>query len=246
MYHFFVARDQIKGREAVILGSDVNHISNVLRMKPGDEFHILDGDGMEYHCRITSVFKDEIRTEILEEMPVKSELPSRIFLFQGFPKGDKLEQIIQKSIELGVSGIIPVMTERSIVRLDEKKAEKRLERYNAIAEAAAKQSRRGVIPVVQKTMGWKEALSYAEEISDRILIPYELAENMSVTREVMGSIQKGETISVFIGPEGGFSPEEMKQAVDIGVSSITLGKRILRTETAGPAVLAMLNYLLEE
>ena len=243
MYHFFVPIEQIGERTVCITGSDVKHISDVLRMRQGEEIMVLDGKGTQYHCRL-SAFGDTVEAEILDQSPVESELPVRITLFQGFPKQDKLEQIIQKSVELGVYRIVPVMTERTIVKLDAKKAAKRVVRYQEIALSAAKQAGRGIVPEVSDIVTFKQALEEARDL-DTILIPYELAENMSATREILGQIKAGSSVGIFIGPEGGFAVSEVERAREAGASPITLGKRILRTETAGPAILAMLNLLLE-
>lgn len=243
MYHFFVPIEQITDSMVLITGGDVNHIANVLRMRVGEEIAVLDGVGTEYICRLAS-FSGDIRADILEKHPVESELPVKITLYQGLPKSDKLEQIIQKSVELGVYEIVPVTTERTIVKLDEKKAGKRTARYQEIALSAAKQSGRGVIPQVSAPITFKQALKEAAD-KDVVLIPYELAENMEATRTILNGIRPGQSVAVFIGPEGGFAVSEVERAREIGAQAITLGKRILRTETAGPAVLAMLNLVLE-
>ena len=244
MYHFFVPGEQIKDNKAVITGPDFNHIANVLRMKTGEQIEILDGCGHKYSGEIAEFKKNEIIVDLLGNFEVDSELPVKIVLFQGFPKSDKMEQIIQKCVELGVHEIVPVMTSRTIVKLDEKKSDKKIERFNAISLSAAKQSGRGIIPEVTNVMSFREALEYAKKL-DKLIIPYEDAEEMSRTRDVFNSIKDG-SIGVFIGPEGGFSEEEVLAARDIRAVPVTLGKRILRTETAGMAVIAMLGYVLEK
>ena len=156
-----------------------------------------------------------------------------------------MELIVQKCVELGVYEIVPVFMKRTIVKLDEKKAENRVKRLNGIAEAAAKQSKRAIIPRVNRIMSFREAIDYAEDL-DILLVPYELAEDMEHTRQILGSIEKGKSVAVFIGPEGGIDESEIDALNSIGANVITLGKRILRTETAGLAVLSWLTYLLEE
>ena len=187
---------------------------------------------------------EEVCAVIKEEQSVDTELPSKIYLFQGLPKSDKMEFIVQKAVELGVFGIVPVATKRAVVKLDDKKAAKKVERWNSIAEGGAKQSGRNVIPEVTKVMSFKEAIAFAKEL-DVILIPYELAEGMQETKQIIEDIRPGQSIGIFIGPEGGFETEEVEYAISQGAKAITLGKRILRTETAGLTTLSILMYHLE-
>ncbi|MBD5527101.1 MAG: 16S rRNA (uracil(1498)-N(3))-methyltransferase [Lachnospiraceae bacterium] len=245
MYQFFVESEQIQGKEILIRGGDVNHIKNVLRMRVGQELAVSNGvDGREYRCGIVALEEDVIRCELRFVKEDGAELPSRIYLFQGLPKADKMELIVQKAVELGAYQVIPVATHRSVVRLDEKKAAAKVSRWQAIAQAAAKQSKRGVIPQVQQVMDWKQALEYVRDIPVK-LIPYELAEDMDKTRELIEGLEPGRDIAVFIGPEGGFEEEEIETAMAAGATPITLGRRILRTETAGMTVLSWLIYRLE-
>lgn len=245
MYQFFVAPEQINGKDIRITGSDVNHIKNVLRMKIGEEIAVSNGvDGKEYRCEISAVGEEEICCTLRFIKEEGLELPSKIYLFQGLPKADKMELIIQKAVELGVYEIIPVAMRRSVMKLDEKKAKSKLSRWQSISEAAAKQSRRKVIPAVKEVMTFKEAVSYAEQI-DVKLLPYELAEGMQHTKELIDGLKPGQSVAVFIGPEGGFDEDEIKTASESGLQPITMGKRILRTETAGFTILAWLMYHLE-
>lgn len=245
MYHFFVEPSQIQGKRIVITGGDVNHVKNVLRMKPGEEISVSNGvDGKEYRCGIVAFTEEEVICELRFIKEDGVELPSKVYLFQGLPKADKMELIVQKAVELGACEIIPVSAGRSVVKLDEKKAEARVSRWQGIAEAAAKQSRRSVVPKVKDVMSMKEAVSYAASL-DVKLIPYELAEDMAKTKEVINGIRSGESVAVFIGPEGGFEEKEIAMAMEQGFLPITLGKRILRTETAGFTVLAWLMYHLQ-
>lgn len=156
-----------------------------------------------------------------------------------------MELIIQKAVELGAYEIIPVATRRAVVKLDAKKEESKRKRWNSISTSAAKQSKRSVIPMVTKVMSFKEAVIYANEL-DIKLIPYELASGMQKTKDVIGNIQKGQSIGIFIGPEGGFDEAEVEAAREAGAVPITLGKRILRTETAGMTVLSILMFTLED
>lgn len=245
MYQFFVDASQIQGTKIIITGRDVNHIKNVLRMKKGEEISVSNGvDGKEYRCGIEELSEEEIvcRLRFIKEEGL--ELPSRVYLFQGLPKADKMEFIIQKAVELGAFQIIPVSCRRAVVRLDEKKEKNKIGRWQQIAEAAAKQSKRGIIPEIKHVMSMKEAIAYSERCHVRI-IPYELAEDMQETKRIMEGLKPGEDVAVFIGPEGGFEESEVKDAMEKGVIPITLGKRILRTETAGITVLSWIMYRLE-
>ncbi len=244
MHHFFVTPEQVKEGKIWIEGSDVNHIKNVLRMKIGEELHVSDGNNRKYLCEVESMSSDEVCVSVKEKLPCNTELPSKIYLFQGLPKSDKMELIVQKAVELGVYEIIPVATKRAVVKLDDKKATKKVERWNSISEGGAKQSGRNVVPKVTEVMSYKQALCYAKDL-DVVLIPYELAEGMEETRNIIGAIRPGESIGVFIGPEGGFETEEVERALEIGAKAVTLGKRILRTETAGLTTLSILMYHLE-
>lgn len=245
MYQFFVEPGQIQGDKVVITGEDVNHIKNVLRMKPGEEISVSNGvDGKEYRCGIEEMRGEEIVCGLRFIKEEGTELPSRIYLFQGLPKADKMELIIQKAVELGVYEIIPVACRRAVVKLDEKKAKNKAARWQGIAQAAAKQSRRGIIPEVKDVMSFKEAVDYSRCAAVRV-IPYELAEEMEKTREIISGLKPGESVAVFIGPEGGFAQEEVAHAAGDGIIPVTLGRRILRTETAGMAVLSIIMYHLE-
>ncbi len=261
MYRFFVEPGNICGNDIYIVGQDVNHIKNVLRMKPGEEVSVyadMSGDqdladipdadmgSKEYRCEIADFEDDKVHLKLRFVKEENVELPNKIYLFQGLPKSDKLELIIQKAVELGVYEIIPVAMKRSVVKLDKKKEAAKIARFNAISEAAAKQSKRSVIPTVQHVMSFKEAIEYCESIDVKIL-PYELADMdaMDRTREVLGSIRPGQSVAVFIGPEGGFDETEVDIALRSDYDTITLGHRILRTETAGMTVLSWLVYLLE-
>ncbi len=249
MYHFYTDKSNISDTQITLKGEDVNHIKNVLRMKPGEEIIICDKEGTDHYCRIAALEKDSVIADILESGDTKAELQTRIYLFQGLPKKDKMEMIIQKAVELGVYEIIPVMTRRVIVKLDdEKKEAKKLERWQAIAESAAKQSGRGIIPSIHKVMSFKEAISYSNEMEVN-LIPYENADSsdggMNRSRELIKSLHGKKSIGVFIGPEGGFEEAEVNAAIEAGYNCISLGKRILRTETAGLTALSVIMFELD-
>ena len=244
MHRFFIQHSQIQGSRLYVEGPDVNHIKNVLRMKRGDQVMVSDGEGMQYLCALESFTDGLVWFEIVDTWKENRELSSKLYLFQGLPKSDKMELIIQKATELGVYEVVPVVTGRTVVRLDEKKAQKKTARWNAIAESAAKQSGRSRIPRVREAMTFSEALASAGEL-DVLLIPYEKAEGMEATRQVIEGIRPGQSVGIFIGPEGGFEEAEVEQAVALGAAPVTLGRRILRTETAGFVVLSMLLYHLE-
>ncbi len=244
MHRFFIEHSQIQEKRLYVEGADVNHIKNVLRMKHGDQVMISDGEGMQYLCTLEAFESGLVWFEIVDAWKENRELPSKLYLFQGLPKSDKMELIIQKATELGVYELIPAVTGRTVVKLDEKKAQKKTARWNAIAESAAKQSGRSRIPQVREIMTFSEALAYAGDL-DVLLIPYEKAEGMDATRQAVEGIRPGQSVGIFIGPEGGFEEAEVEQAMACGALPVTLGRRILRTETAGFVVLSMLLYHLE-
>jgi 16S rRNA (uracil1498-N3)-methyltransferase len=185
-----------------------------------------------------------VLVDICDVVSNAAELSTKITLFQGVPKSDKLDFIIQKAVELGVAEIVPVYTERTVVKLDEKKEKKKLERYNMISMSAAKQSGRGVIPTVKDYMSFKQALEYAKSF-DMNIIPYEDAKGIEESRRVISEIKGKKKLGVFIGPEGGFATKEVEFAKSIGARVVTLGNRILRTETAGLAVLSIIMFEIE-
>ena len=252
MYHFFVEPSQIGEKDIVITGADVNHIKNVIRLKPGDEISVSNSvDGRDYRCGIVAITENEVQCELRFIKEDGVELPAKVYLFQGLPKGDKMELIIQKMVELGVYEIIPVAMQRCVVKLDDKKAKAKIARWQGIAEAAAKQSKRGIVPQIHAVMSYKEALAYATDMDCR-LVPYELEESldgasgMAGTKKLIETIKPGQSVAIFIGPEGGFEDSEIQNAISQGMKPITLGKRILRTETAGMTAMAWIMYQLEE
>ncbi len=238
MHHFFVLPQAVEGDKVTITGPDVNHIRNALRMRQGESLLISDGEGNDYHCRISLIESGLVEARVIERRESR-ELPVRLYLFQGLPKSDKMELIIQKAVELGVYEIIPVITKNAVVKLDAKKERSRLERWQAISESAAKQSGRSKIPKVEKVMLLKEALEMAEGL-DRILIPYENQSGMDTMRKALEETgEDTRSIAVFIGPEGGFDESEILLAKEQGAVPVSLGRRILRTETAGLAILSL-------
>lgn len=245
MYHFFVEPSAISDKIITISGKDVNHIKNVLRMKPGEEISVSTTESSaEYRCIIKELHDEAVICDLAFIKEEGNELPSKIYLFQGLPKSDKMELIIQKAVELGAYEIIPVEMKRCVMKLEPKKVDSKITRWQAISEAAAKQSKRTVIPTVTKPLSFKEAVNKATECTHR-WVPYEMADGMPHTRELIDSVQPGESIAIFIGPEGGFDTTEIDYAKEHGFEIITLGKRILRTETAGMVVISLLMMKLD-
>lgn len=245
MSRFYIEKEQVQGELAYITGEDVNHIKNVLRMRAGDGIILCDGEGMVYDATIKELEPGQIICYVTKEGLADTELPARIVLFQGLPKKDKMEWIVQKSVELGVSEIVPVQMARTIVKLeDPKKEARKRERWQSIAESAAKQSGRGIIPQVSLVISFKQALAQAADIEYN-MIPYEKAEDLVSSRQVIkNTVGKG-SIGIFIGPEGGIDESELQQALAAGVQPISLGRRILRTETAGLTALSLIMFELE-
>ena len=246
MHQFFINQNHIKDSDIQITGEDVNHIKNVLRLKAGEKISLVSDDSnREYICEIISVTETSIHTHIVDIVGVTRELPVKITLYQSLPKGDKMELIIQKCVELGVSKIVPVQTARTIVKWNEKKAQDKVRRYQAISLSAAKQAKRSILPEISNIFTYEEALQDAVHL-DMNLIPYEQAKGMADTKAILEQVKTKGSVGIFIGPEGGFEEKEIKSAKKAGIYPITLGHRILRTETAGMAMLSILMFMLEE
>lgn len=244
MYQFFVEDTQVGENTVIIEGSDVNHIRNVLRMKRGEKVRISTISGKNFFGTIAELSENMVMVDIVETCVDGTELPNKIYLFQGLPKSDKMELIVQKAVELGAYEIIPVAMKNCVVKLDDKKAGSKVARWQEIAKSAAKQSKRSLIPSVQMPMSYKEAVEKAAEL-DVVLLPYENERGMAATKEAIEAIKPGQGIGIFIGPEGGFAEAEIALAREKQMQLISLGKRILRTETAGLATLSILMYHLE-
>lgn len=242
MHQFFVPREQ-EGRDFItITGQDAHHIKNVLRMKPGEIVRVSSEGGQSYTCSILELGDGFVQLDILGDA-LQTELSGRIYLFQALPKGSRMEYILQKAVELGVYEIIPVTMKYCVVKLDEKKSREKVKRWQAVAESAAKQSKRSQIPQVHPVLNYSDAVSYAMQC-DRQFVPYENERGMKATKEALEQIQAGESISVMIGPEGGFAPEEI-EAVRGRMQVISLGRRILRTDTAAVTAMSLLMMHLE-
>ena len=242
MQQIFVNQNVQIDTETVITGEDVRHLNKVLRMQPGEILRISTHEGDNYLGEITAIDDTQVVLHIIEEVP-STELKQRIYLFQAIPKGDRMETVIEKAVELGVYEIIPVEMKYCVVKLDDKKKKKRIERYQTIAETAAKQSKRSIIPTVHDVMTYKEAVKYARNC-DVNLVPYECKEGMAATTAAMAKVTDADSISIIIGPEGGFADEEIDMVSDMDI--ISLGKRILRTDTAAIAATTMVMLACED
>lgn len=237
MHNFFVNENQKQGDRYSISGTDFNHIKNVLRMNLGDTF-LVSEQGISNLCGIESFENDTVIAKILEENYNDTSLPIKIYLFQGLPKGDKMELIIQKSVELGVHEIIPVEMSRCVVKIEEKKKKNKLARWQAISESAAKQSKCNMIPQISEILTYKKALEKAKDL-DVFLVPYESKNGMADTKSALNEIKSGMSVGILIGPEGGFEESEVESAFNMGGKVVSLGKRILRTETAAITAVSM-------
>ena len=237
MHNFFIKSENLIENTIKLDGKDFFHAKNVLRMKENDTF-LVSIDNINYLCEIKEIFSDYLLAEIVEKDFFDTSLNIEIYLFQGLPKSDKLELIIQKAVELGVKEIIPVQMERCVAKIEGNKVKAKTERYQAIAESAAKQCKRAFIPNVLQPVSLKTALEKAKDL-DLFLVPYENEQGIKSTINALAKIKKGFKVGVLIGPEGGFSDNEIALAKTVG-ESISLGKRILRTETASITALSML------
>lgn len=239
MNRFFVNKSQIYQNKVKILGKDVKHIKDVLRLKYKDKIEIVSGN-KTYLCEILEIKPDNIILLILDSFQGKNEPPVHIVLYQGIPKGDKMDFIIQKSTEIGVKEIYPVITNRTIVKIKgRKKEQKKIERWRSISEEAAKQSKRDAIPIVNNVISYDEMVNILKG-EENIIIPYEAEENNTL-KETLKNTKNGK-IHIIIGPEGGFEEEEIDTIRSIGGKSVTLGPRIFRTETAGLVVMSIALY----
>lgn len=245
MNRFFVAPTQVNSytNEIIIIGEDVKHISKVLRLSRGDSIEICDGEAFEYIGEITSIDSKEVVATIVDKYPIHTEAPIEVCLYQGVPKGAKMELIIQKTTEMGIREIIPVLTERTIVQFKDKKdQEKKIDRWQKIAHEAGKQSKRGIIPTINMPLTLKEAISHSKN-QELSIIAYEKETEQGLKGLLKSYEGKGiRRIGIWVGPEGGFSQDEINLAIESGINSVTLGPRILRTETAGFGLLSILMY----
>lgn len=249
MSKFFVETNQIENDKISIIGQDVNHIKNVLRLKENDKIEVCDKEeNVTYVCEILDVQTETVTCKILERKNKSKESNIDITIFQGLPKFDKMELIIQKCTELGVKKIVPVKMERCIVKLDDKTSFKKIERWQKIAEVASKQCTRDAILEIENVIDIKNICNLICEY-DIVLLAYEKEETLTLKQAIteLKSVDKKDfKIGVIIGPEGGLTIEEVEILKNAGAKSITLGKRILRTETVALTMAAILNYELEK
>jgi 16S rRNA (uracil1498-N3)-methyltransferase len=240
MHRFFIKQEDIYDDGITIEGEDVQHISKVLRLKEGDKIVLCDQTGTDYNVAIESISKHTVKTIIIDKVPSKGEPTIEVVLYQGIPKSTKMDLIIQKCTEMGITRVVPVFTTRTIVKLESEKDEaKKVLRWTKIAEEAAKQSARGIVPHIDMPMNLEQALMDSRKL-DIVLMPYELEKDMSVKAALQGKIAK--SVGFFIGPEGGFNAPEIVRAKQNNVIPVTLGSRIMRTETAGFAMLTCIMY----
>lgn len=249
MPKFFVNEEQIDENKIQIIGSDVNHIKNVLREKIGNKITICNtSTTQDYICEITKIQEESIHCNIIEKLETNVETNIKVTIFQGLPKSDKMELVIQKSVELGVYDITPVEMKRCVVKLNEKDKIKKIQRWQKISEVAAKQCGRGIIPKINDVVNIKNICNLCKEY-DIVLLAYENEKENTIKQELKNikKISKDELkIGVIIGPEGGIDNSETKQLSEAGAKIITLGKRILRTETVALNVLSIIMYELEK
>lgn len=235
---WFFAQEGISGDEYLITGEDARHIEKSLRMKVGEELLLADTDDKEHSCIIEEISASGVRVKVQSTRPCLQEADVKVTLYQALTKGDKMDLIVQKAVELGVHGIVPVITARCVSRPDEKSLRKKVERWQKISLSAAQQSCRGIVPQVAEAISFKEALKRSEGADRRIIFYEGGGEKLSAI--LGGSVRE---VAIFIGPEGGFELSEVKDATESGVVRATLGKRILRAETAPLAALSAIMCL---
>lgn len=245
MDRFFVEKKNVnlENNTCIIEGEDVKHISKVLRCRVGEELEICDNDNNEYICEITNIDKSQVNLNILKRVDIKRESDLKIKVYQGLPKGPKMEMILQKLTEVGVDEIILVQTKRTVVKVDDKKEDKKIERWERIIYEAAKQSKRGKIPKLRGVLSFKEALADMKE-NDFNIAPYENEKTKTIKQAIRD--KDINNIGIFVGPEGGFEGTEINAIEEIGGQSVSLGPRILRTETASLVASSIVLYELSD
>jgi 16S rRNA (uracil1498-N3)-methyltransferase len=243
MQRYFVEPHRLSEQSVTIVGDDVHHIVNVMRSSIGDEILVADGQGRVARVRLASFEGKQVHAEVVEFIRENSELPVRVTIGQGLPKGEKMEWILQKGTELGAFAFFPFSSERTIVKLDAKKEAKKLERWRKIVKEAAEQSHRAVLPEILPPVSFKQAAAAADSYT-QCVVAYE-KEGSRTLHDVLESLTEGDSLLVLVGPEGGFSAEEIALAESAGIRPVTLGPRILRTETASQYVLAAVSYHFE-
>ncbi len=244
MPKFFIDKENIKDEKITITGGDAVHIAKVLRTEVGETLTLCDGCGTDFLAKVTACSKDSVSLDILDVLPCLSEPKVLVTLFQGIPKQGKMDYIIEKCTELGISRIVPVATARSVVKISDKKSEeKKLERWRKIASESVKQCGRGRIPEICNVMNVAEAIEFSKQL-DLTIAAYECETETSIKSVLSANSPK--SVGIFIGPEGGLDDKEVRKFYDADIKTVTLGKRILRTETAGHTVLATVMYEFNE
>ncbi len=236
MQQIFVDQSLTISKRFFVEKEDARHLAQVVRIREGEKVRVSTLSGENFLCQVISVEKNQVELEAVEILP-STELKKKIYLFQALPKGDRMETVIEKAVELGAYEIIPVEMKYCVVKLDDKKKASRQKRYQSIADSAAKQSKRSILPQVRDVMTFKDALSYAKTM-DLFLLPYECAEGMEATKKALEKIKDASSIAIMIGPEGGFADEEIDMAKD-DACILSLGSRILRTDTAAITTMSM-------
>ena len=238
MPRFFISPEEAAADRITLTGEAARHILSSLRMRVGERLTLCDGQGTDLLTELCEAGRQQVTVQVLSRTPSTAESSCRITLFQCLPKGDKMESIVQKAVELGAVCVQPVLSSRCISRPDERAAEKKRLRWQQIADEAAKQSGRGALCAVRPTLSWREAVASLASLSHPLML-YENQQDSPLSRLPQGAAEVG----ILVGPEGGFSPEEAEEAARAGIVLIGLGPRILRTETAGPAAIAVVQYL---
>lgn len=243
MFRYFCADDNINENMVKVMGGDARHLKTILRAEVGEKIAVIT-ESKEFIAKIVEINKDDILCEIVEEIERNNETKINITLCQGIPKQTKMETIIQQNVELGVKNFIPLITERTVVKLNDKDREnKKLERWRKIAKESSKQSKRNIIPMVEQILTVKELVERLRHEDACIIVPYEL-EDVKVLKDVLK--EPKENYYIIIGPEGGFDIKEVEMFKEIGAHIVTLGKRILRTETAGIVAASVVMYACDE
>lgn len=241
MHKFFVPKKNIEGNKAIIDGEDVKHIYKVLRLKIGDVVSVNNSEGKEYIGEITLIDKSSVEINLIEENSINNESPIEVYLYQGMPKSTKMDLIVQKNTELGVKAITPIITERVVVKTELKEF-KKVDRWNRIALEACKQCKRSLVPQINVPIEFQQLLEELKGM-DLVVVPYENEEGYGIKKLIKDIDKKSIVkVAIVIGPEGGFEESEIHKLKEIGASIVTLGPRILRTETAGFTCLSLIMY----
>ena len=246
MRRFFVTPEAVQEDTVVFDAELARHMGKVLRLSSGEQVTVSTGDGTAYLVQLDNFEKDSVTGHILERMENLQETELKVVLYQGMPKGDKLELIIQKCTELGVGAVVPVETSRSVVHLDSSKASKKLDRWQKIAQEASQQSKRVQVPMIGPYYNWKQLLKELEQAEGLTIVFWEDEQTQSLKALLRSQAEKPQRINLVVGPEGGLSEEEVEQLRALGAVSASLGKRILRTETAGMTGISMIMYEFDE